>query len=133
MVPTPLPERLSERLEFPFPVDTVPAIEAGIRSLTERLWRSASLRARCVGEAAIRGELLSGGDWRFERVLRQPAGSADALTRSLLAGLGARDGAGVSRWPDAPLLDLALTVGDLTPEIGRQATIWQQRAGGEHQ
>ena len=126
VLPTPLPERLSEQLEFPFPVDTVPAIEAGIRSLTERLWRSASLRASCVGEATIRGELLSGGNWRFERVLRQPVGSADALTRSLLAGLGARDGTGGSRWPDAPLLDLALTVGDLTPEIGRQATIWQR-------
>lgn len=126
VVPTPLPERLSERMEFPFPVDTVPAIEAGIRSLTERLWRSGSLRARCVGEAAIQGQLLYGGNWRFERVLRQPVGSADALTRSLLVGLGAKDGAGVSRWPDAPLLDLALTVGDLTPEIGLQATIWQR-------
>ena len=62
----------------------------------------------------------------FQRVLRQPAGSADALTRSLLAGLGARDGAGGSRWPDAPLLDLALTVGDLTAETGRQSSIWQQ-------
>ena len=126
VVPTPLPERLSERLEFPFPVDTVPAIEAGLKSLTDRLWRSASLRARRVGEAIVQGELLSGGFWRFERVLRQPAGSANALERSLLAGLGARDGAGVSRWPDAPLLDLALTVGSLTPEIGRQATIWQR-------
>lgn len=126
VVPTLLPERLSERLEFPFPVDTVPAIEAGIRSLTERLWRSASLRARCVGEATIQGELLSGGFWRFERALRQPAGSADALARSLLAGLGARDTAGGSRWPDAPLLDLALTVADLTPETGRQAAIWQR-------
>ena len=97
VVPTLLPERVSERLEFPFPVDTVPAIEAGIRSLTQRLWHSASLRSCCVGEATIRGELLSGGDWRFERVLRQPAGSVDALTRSLLAGLGARDGTGGSR------------------------------------
>lgn len=126
VVPTSLPERLSDRLEFPFPVDTVPAIGAGIKSLTERLWRSESLRARRVGEATIQGELLSGGDWRFQRVLRQPAGSANALERSLLAGLGARDGAGVSRWPDAPLLDLALTVGSLTAEIGRQAAIWQQ-------
>ena len=37
VVPTPLPERLSERLEFPFPVDTFSAIETGIKSLTERL------------------------------------------------------------------------------------------------
>ena len=126
VVPTPLPERLLERLEFPFPVDTVSAIEAGIKSLTERLWRSGSLRARRVGEATIQGELLSGGDWRFRRVLRQPAGSADALTRSVRTALGARDGAGFSRWPDAPLLDLALTVSDLTPEIGHQAAIWQR-------
>ena len=59
-------------------------------------------------------------------MLRHPAGSANALERSLLAGLGARDRAGGSRWPDAPLLDLVLTVGDLTPEIGRQATVWQR-------
>ena len=126
VLPTPLAERLSERLEFPFPVDTVPAIEAGVNSLAERLWRSASLRARRVGEAILQGELLSGGHWRFERALRQPAGSADALARTLLAGLGARDAAGGSRWPDAPLLDLSLTVGDLTAETGRQATIWQR-------
>ena len=131
VVPTSLSERITERLEFPFPVDTVPAIEAGIRSLTERLWRSASLRARCVGEAAIRGELLSGSHWRFERGLRQPAGSADALARALLAGLGARDGAGNSRWPEAPLLDLTLTVGDLRAETGRQATIWQRERGAD--
>ena len=130
VVPTPLAERLTQRLEFPFPVDTVPAIEAGIRSLTERLWRSASLRARRVGEAAIQGELLSGAHWRFERALRQPSGSADALASALLAGLGAHDGAGNSRWPDAPLLALSLTVGDLTPETGRQATIWQRGTGG---
>ena len=125
VVPTPLPERLTEQLEFPFPVDTVSAIAAGLKSLTERLWRSASLQARCVGEATLQGELLSGGHWRFERVLRQPAGSADALARALLAGLGAQDGVGGSRWPDAPLLDLTLTVGGLTAETGRQATIWK--------
>ncbi len=126
VIATPLPERLSERLEFPFPVDTVPAIEAGVNSLTERLWRSASLRARRVGETTLQGELLSGGHWRFERTLRQPARSAEALARALLAGLGARDSTGGSRWPDAPLLDLSLTVGDLTAETGRQATIWQR-------
>ena len=125
VVPTPLPERLTERLEFPFPVDTLPAIEAGLKSLTERLWRSAALRARCVGEAALQGALLSGAIWRFERALRQPAGSADALVRALLAGLGAQDGVGGSRWPDAPLLDLTLTVGGLTAETGHQAGIWQ--------
>ena len=107
-------------------MDTVPAIEAGVNSLAERLWRSASLRARRVGEATLQGELLSGGHWRFERALRQPAGSADALARALLAGLGARDTVGGSRWPDAPLLDLSLTVGALTAETGRQATIWQR-------
>ena len=106
VVPTPLPERFTERLEFPYPVDTAPAIEAGINSLAERLWRSASLRARRVGEATLQGELLSGGHWWFKCTLRQPAGSSDALARSLLAGLGARDAVGGSRWPDAPLLDL---------------------------
>ena len=126
VVPTQLLERLSQRLEFTFPVGTVSAIETGVNALTERLWRSASLRARRVGEVTVQGELLTGGHWRFQRVLRHPAGTADALARSLLAGLGARDGVGGSRWPEAPLLDLVLTVGDLRSETGRQATIWQQ-------
>ena len=131
VVPTPLPERCTERLEFPFPVDTVPAIEAGIRSLTERLWRSPSLRARCAGEAVLQGELLSGGHWSFERALRRPAGSADALARALLSGLGAHDSRSSGGWPEAPLLDLALTVGSLTAETGRQATIWRRERVAE--
>ena len=121
VIATPLPERLSERLEFPYPVDTVPAIEAGVNSLTERLWRSPGRRGRRVGEATLQGELLSGGQWRFERTLRQPAGSADALAHALLAGLGARDSTGGGRWPDAPLLDLSLTVGALSWTLYVQA------------
>ncbi len=127
VVPTPLPERLSERLEFPFPVDTEPAIEAGVTALAERLWRSPALRARQVGEATLHGELLSGGDWRFQRDLRRrPAGSADALVRSLLSGLGARDSGGDRRWPRGSLLDLSLTAAGFTSESGRQATIWRK-------
>ena len=136
VVPTPVPERLSERLEFPFPVDTVQAIEAGVISLTERLWRSPRLSSRQVGEATLHGNLLSGGDWRYRRDLRRrPAGSADALTKSLLSGLGARDAVGHDRWPRGSLIDLSLTVGGLTPESGRQATIWRKErvvAAGGH-
>ncbi len=139
VVPTPLPERLAESLEFPFPMDTVSGIEAGVNSLAERLWHSGSLRSRCVGDAILQGELLTGGDWRFERVLRQPAASPDALARALLAGLGAHSSGGGDRWPGGPLLNLSLTVGALTTETGRQATIWRQErvvagrevAGGE--
>ena len=126
VVPTLLPERLSESLEFPFPVDTVAGIEAGVNSLSKRLWRSGALKARCVGEATLQGELLPGGDWRFQRVLRQPAASADALSRFLLAALGAQDAGGGGRWPESPLLSLSLTASALTPEVGQQASIWQQ-------
>ena len=37
VIPTILPETLSERLEFPFPVDTAAGAEAGLRALSERL------------------------------------------------------------------------------------------------
>ena len=37
VIPTVLPETLSERLEFPFPVDTAAGVEAGLRALSERL------------------------------------------------------------------------------------------------
>ena len=126
VVPTPLPERLSESLEFPFPVDTVAGIKAGVNSLAKRVWRSGALKARHVGEVTLQGELLPGGDWRFQRALRQPAVSAEDLSRFLLAGLGAQDAGSGGRWPDSPLLSLSLTVGALSPELGRQATIWHQ-------
>ena len=126
VIPTTLPEVLSERLEFPFPVDTAAGVEAGLRALSERLWRSAALRARRVGYATIEGSLLAGGAWRFERELRQPAASAKALVRALLAGLGAQDASGAGRWPDGPLLDLTLTASDLSPESGRQSALWTQ-------
>ena len=126
VVPAALPERLSEELEFPFPVDTTAGIEAGLRALADRLWRSGLLRGRCVGRVALEGRLLSGDAWRFDRVLRQPAASADALARSLLAGLGAQDTLGSGRWPDGPLLDLSITVSDLVAETARQSALWTQ-------
>ena len=113
VIPTILPETLSERLEFPFPVDTAAGAEAG-------------LRARRVGHAAMEGSLLAGGAWRFDRELRQPAASAEALVRALLAGLGAQDALGAGRWPEGPLLDLTLTASDLSAETGRQSTLWTQ-------
>ena len=126
VIPTALPEVLSERLEFPFPVDTAAGVDAGLRALSERLWRSAALRARRVGHAVIEGNLLAVGAWRFDRELRQPAASADALTKALLAGLGAQDAQGAGRWPDGPLLDLTLTASDLSAETGRQSALWTQ-------
>ena len=125
VIPTALPETLSERLEFPFAVDTVAGVEAGLRALAERLWHSPALRARRVGHAAMEGSLLAGGTWRFERQLRQPAASADALTKALLAGLGAQDALGAGRWPDGPLLDLTIAASDLSAESGRQSALWR--------
>ena len=126
VIPTVLPETLSEYLEFPFPVDTTSGMEAGVSALAERLWRSASLRARRVGHAAMEGGLLSGGVWRFDRTLREPAASAETLIRALLAGLGARDTLGAARWPGEALLDLSLTLSDFSPETGQQSTLWSR-------
>ena len=126
VIPTVLPEVLSERLEFPFPVDTAAGVEAGLRALSERLWRSSALRTRRVGHVAIEGSLLAGGAWRFDRELRQPAASTDALVRALLAGLDAQDALGAGRWPEGPLMDLTLTASDMSPESGRQSALWTQ-------
>ncbi len=124
IIPSVLPEVLSEYLEFPFPIDTTSGVEAGLTALVERLWRSASLRGRRVGHAAMEGALLSGEVWRFDRVLRQPAASAEALIRALLAALGSQDAHEAGRWPDGPLLDLTLTLSDFSAETGRQSTLW---------
>lgn len=126
VVPTVLPETLTEHLEFPFPVDTTFGMKAGISALAERLWKRASLRGRRVGHAAMEGSLLSGGVWRFERALREPATSAETLIRALLAGLGARDALGVGRWPDEALVDLSLTLSDFSPETGHQSAFWSK-------
>lgn len=126
IIPTRLPETLTEHLEFPFPVDTVSGIEAGLSALSERLWRSAALRGRRVGHAALEGSLLSGGVWRFERNFREPAASSETLIRILLAGLGARDTMGAGRWPGEALADLSLTLSDFSPETGQQSTLWSR-------
>ena len=81
-----------------------------------------------MGYAVLEGWLESGETWRFERVLRQPAGSAEALTRALLAGLGSQDARGAGRWPPGALLDLRLTLSELSAETGRQPALrlWSQ-------
>ena len=126
VIPTVLPETLTERLEFPFPVSTTSGVEAGVNALSEKLWRSAALRGRRVGYAALEGGLLSGGVWQFDRNLREPASSAEGLSRALLSGLGARNTLGAGRWPDEALLDLSLTLSDFSAEIGRQSALWSR-------
>ena len=126
VIPTRLPEILTEHLEFPFPVDTVSGMEAGLSALSERLWRSAALRGRRVGHAIMEGGLLSGGVWRFDRDFREAAASSETLIRMLLAGLGARDTMGAGRWPDEALVDLSLTLSDFSPETGQQSTLWSR-------
>ena len=128
VIPTVLPETLSERLEFPFPVDTAAGVEAGLRALCLRVWRSGALRGRLVGHATLEGDLQSGETWRFERALKRPAGSADALAKSILAGLEAEDARGAGRWPEGHLLDLTLAVSRFSAETGRQSALWVKSA-----
>ena len=128
--PAALPEVLRERLEFPFPVDTAPGWEAGVRTLSERVWRNPVLRGRGATEVLLEGEMDAGGVWRFQRALPRPAASADGLSAALLAALNARDSRGRGRWPDAALLDLSLTVSGLTPLRGRQSGLWPTERRG---
>ena len=110
VIPAALSEVLRERLAFPFPVDTVPGWEAGVRTLSERVERNPTLRGRGATEALLEGETETGDAWSLQRTLPRPAASADGLSRALLAVLNARDSRGRGRWPDAALLDLSLTV-----------------------
>lgn len=122
--PAALPEVLRERLEFPFPVDTVPGWETGVRALSERVWRHPALRGRGASEVLLEGETDAGAVWRFQRALPRPAASAEGFSAALLAALNAQDSRGRGRWPDAALLDLSLTVSGLTPLRGRQTSLW---------
>lgn len=119
VLPADEPERYTERLEFPFPVDTTAGLAAGLRSLAEGVWRRAGLDGRRVGEAELAGSLDAGGVWQFGRQLRNPAASAEGLRRTLSAVLGAGNG------PAGALTDLALTVGRLSAETGCQDGLWR--------
>ena len=128
--PTDLSEVLRERLEFPFPVDTVPGWEAGVRTLSERVWRNPTLRGRSATEALLEGETETGDVWSFQRALPRLAATDDGLSAALLAALNAHDSRGRGRWPDAALLDLSLTVSGLTPLRGRQTGLWPSERRG---
>ena len=130
MHPAALPEVLRERLEFPFPVDTVSGWEAGVRRLSERVWHHPALRGRSAMEVLLEGETDAGGVWRFQRALPRAAASAEGLSAALLAALNAHDSRGRGRWPDAALLDLSLTVSGLAPLRGRQTTLWPTERHG---
>ena len=130
MHPAALPEVLWERLEFPFPVDTAPGWEAGVRTLSERVWRNPALRGRGATEVLLEGETDAGSVWRFHRALPRPAATADGLSGALLVALNAHDSRGRGRWPDAALLDLSLTVSGLTPLRGRQIGLWPAERRG---
>lgn len=130
VIPTPLPEVVRERMEFPFPVDTVSGWEAGVRLLSERIWNTSGLRGKGITEVSIEGELSPNGIWRFDRRLRTPAGSSDSLAATILAGLNAHDNRGHGRWPCAALTDLSLTVSGLVRLTGRQVGLWQTERRG---
>ena len=130
VVPAALPEVLHERMEFPFPVDTVSGWEAGVRLLSERIWNTSGLRGKGITEVSIEGELSPNGIWRFDRSLRTPAGSSDSLAATILAGLNAQDNRGHGRWPCAALTDLSLTVSGLVRLTGRQVGLWHAERRG---
>lgn len=127
--PVVLPERHSRRLAFPWPVDGAPGLLAAVRSLCDGLWATAPLAGRTVGSAALEGDLLEGGVWRWARELRFPAGSSQALYSALQSGLSAQDRRGRSPLPAGPLTGLTLTASGLQGERGRQEGL--EKAVGE--
>ena len=130
VVPAALPEVLHERMEFPFPVDTVSGWEAGVRLLSERIWKAPCLQGRGITEVSIEGELSPNGVWQFDRRLRTPAGSSDSLASTILAGLNAQDNRGQGRWPCAALTGLSLTASGLVHLAGRQMGLWLSERRG---
>lgn len=78
-----------------------------------------------MGGAVLEGELLEGGQWRWSRELRFPAGSAAALFAALKSGLTALDGRGRRAGPLGELTDLTLTVLRLAAEAGLQSGLEQ--------
>ena len=115
VIPAGPPETLERRTEFPFPMDSIAGLEAGLRGLCEGLWSGGALSGRQAGEASLSGALSSGGSWRFSRSLRFPAASADALFRYLSASVS---------WPGDALLDLTLSVSRLSFEMGVRKGLW---------
>lgn len=124
VVPISPQEVFTERLEFPFPVDTVSGWEAGVRVLTERVWNCPGRQGRGITDVRLIGELTTGGSWHFQRTLREPAPSAERLCAATLAALNAQDSRGRGRWPESALVELSLTASGLTPLRGRQTTLW---------
>lgn len=86
------PERLAERMVFPWPLSDAAGLLAAVRSLCETLGSRGRLVGRMAGQALLSGDLLEGGRWRWARRRRFPAGSASALYAALQSGLSARDG-----------------------------------------
>lgn len=119
------PERLAERMVFPWPLSDAAGLLAAVRSLCETLGSRGGLEGRMAGQALLSGDLLEGGRWRWARRLRFPAGSASALYAALQSGLSARDVQGRSPLPAGELIDLTLVVSDLSPQHGFQAGLEQ--------
>ena len=119
------PERLAERLVFPWPLSDAAGLLAAVRSLCETLGSRGGLEGRVAGRVLLSGDLQEGGRWRWARRLRFPAGSASALYAALQSGLSARDGQGRSPLPAGELTDLTLVVSDLSPQPGFQVGLEQ--------
>ena len=115
VIPAALSEVLRERLAFPFPVDTVPGWEAGVRTLSERVERNPTLRGRGATEALLEGETETGDAWSLQRTLPRPAASADGLSRR------AAGGAQRSRFPGTRTLAGCGPAGPVAHGVGPDA------------
>ena len=129
VIPAQLPDVLQASLEFPFPVDTVSGIEAGVRELCRQVWNGPARQGRGISGAILEGRLLDDDTWRFQREFREPVHSAGRLATALLGALNAEDTRGRGSGPGQPLVDLSLTASGLTRLVGRQLALSAETRG----
>ena len=125
VVPATLPVSVQEQLDFPFPSASVTMLESGLQALSQRIWQRRELHNRGVRRAIVRGTLVEGGTWHFERTLNTAVSDGETMLRILLSGLAARSPDGASRYPVGELEHLTLTLSGLSQRaVGRQHTLW---------
>ncbi len=105
------PSEISERLDFPEPVDNELTLRRGLGALAERALGRPERNGRAVRKVVLFARLVGGGSWRRTLTLREPASDRERLRVALgskLAGL------------PAPVTALGIELAELTEWTGRQ-------------
>ena len=105
------PSEISERLDFPEPVDNELTLRRGLGALVERALGRPERSGRAVRKVVLFARLVGGGSWRRTLTLREPMSDRERLRVALgpkLAGL------------PAPVTALGIELAELTEWTGRQ-------------